>query len=116
MCDESKTENLPLGQRQGKACGEQVETKPEWYQGRHDAGVAGTLPRERWNPIPFTGSGGGQFFVVPMSANPKPANLAALTVAQDPIILIDAGRPNIQALIYLLEIQARMEGSCLNNS
>jgi len=44
-----------------------------------------------------------------MCANPKPVNFPAIAVAQDTVALINASRPNIQTLIYLLKIEARME-------
>lgn len=36
-CDESKTENLPQGLREGRSLWRDGKTKPVWYQGRHDS-------------------------------------------------------------------------------
>jgi hypothetical protein len=61
---EKESLHIPQGLRDAQACGEQVETKPEWNQERHDESEAGNPTCERWNPITLPVIGRRSIFAV----------------------------------------------------
>lgn len=61
---EKESLHIPQGLRDAQACGEQVETKPEWNQERHDESEAGNPTCEHWNPITLPVIGRRSIFAV----------------------------------------------------
>src|SRR5262249_49047717 len=66
--------HIPQGLRDAQACGEQVETNPEWNQGRHDESEAGNPTCARWNPITLPVIGRRSMFAVEKQREVSPWN------------------------------------------
>src|SRR5258708_9794134 len=72
---EKESLHVPQGLRDAQACGEQVETKPEWNQERHDESEAGNPTCERWNPITLPVIGRRSMFAVEKQREVSPWNV-----------------------------------------